>query len=476
MDSFNKDVFDKENKNRVKDINIEVPEALKISVLETLDKLPKRKIKKKRNYKRVAGIATFILVGSLVFNAFMPAYAESLPIIGPTFKSINEVIGIGDKYVKGAKDVNIVEKYKDVTMTIKNVYYDGVDLAIAYEIQSPDGFEKNPIIFPIIKKGFKRIDYDNEENKGEFRDDNTYVGLASYVFPENELSDETKISFIVNNIYGDWDGYYPQKFKFNLKLDAEDMGKSIYKIDKEINYNDSKFKIAELVKSPLNTIVHFDSDTAIEKYGEDSAVEKDELIIMAIDDKGMPVNFKSGVGAGNGFNVNDARSKGSGYWRFEGLSEDAKSITLIPIIRTDFRKNQDKANYVMNRINNNGETIIKLKTGEEYIIKSIEFKEDKTLVNINVKKYLDGIDYVGISIWDDERIQKYLDSSNGKEENWYEGTMEIEIEETKFNGIEDGYNFTLTLPKLDSSKDYYVPIWDDERIILENEKITIDLR
>ena len=47
-------------------------------------------------------------------------------------------------------------------------------------------------------------------------------------------------------------------------------------------------------------------------------------------------------------------------------------------------------------------------------------------------------------------------SNNGQDGNWYKDTIEIEIQETKFNGIDDGYNFTLTLPALDKNKDYFI--------------------
>ena len=50
------------------------------------------------------------------------------------------------------------------------------------------------------------------------------------------------------------------------------------------------------------------------------------------------------------------------------------------------------------------------------------------------------------------------------------------IENTEFNGIDNGYDFTLTLPKLDSSKEYFVPIMKyNETVILKDEIMTIDI-
>ena len=182
MNNYNEDKFNEILKHKAKQENIQVPESLKKDVLKTLNKLPNRKVKRKNKLSKVSGLVAGLIVCLLTFNVFMPAYAESLPVIGPTFKEINEAIGIGEKYVKGSKDVDITKKYNDTTMTIKNIYYDGVELAIAYELKSESGFDDKPIIFPIIRSGFKGIQYDNEENNGEFIDDNTYVGLASYSF------------------------------------------------------------------------------------------------------------------------------------------------------------------------------------------------------------------------------------------------------------------------------------------------------
>ncbi len=43
---------------------------------------------------------------------------------------------------------------------------------------------------------------------------------------------------------------------------------------------------------------------------------------------------------------------------------------------------------MMEKINRNGETAIKIGDEQEYIIKNIEFKEDKTVIEVKVKKYI----------------------------------------------------------------------------------------
>lgn len=65
--------------------------------------------------------------------------------------------------------------------------------------------------------------------------------------------------------------------------------------------------------------------------------------------------------------------------------------------------------------------------------------------------------------------------SNNSIEQWDKGKNQIKVKDIKFNGIDDGYNFTLNLPALDSKKEYYFSAYNSKKIILENEKITIDL-
>ena len=487
MNNYDEDKFNEDLRKEARNINIEVPDKLKNNIYKTLDELPERNVKRKSKFKKALGLVAGAIVCMFAFNIVMPAYAETLPLIGPTFKSINEAIGVGKQYVEGAKDINISKKYEDTTMTIKNIYYDGIELAIAYELKSENGFDDKPIIFPIIKSGFKNIEYDNEENDGDFINDNTYVGLASYTFTENELSDKSKIEFTVNDLYGNWVGHYPKKYKFKLSLDAENMGKETHNINKEINYEDRVYKIKEVITSKLNTFIYVDilkkinNDINSEKSTENYGLRSDDnkLRFFIIDDKGMPIDNR-GMSLSSSFNINKDLL-GNGTFRFSNASDNAKSITIIPYISEDYKKwgtekgelNKD-SNTLKGELNKDSKTLIKIQTGGEYIVNGIDFKEDKTLMDIKVKGYLERIDNIGIGFWKDGRDDE--DRSNWViNDKWYEEKTPIDIQDIKFNGINDGYNFTLTLPPLDSDKEYYFSADNSKKIILENEKITIDL-
>ena len=250
------------------------------------------------------------------------------------------------------------------------------------------------------------------------------------------------------------------------------MGKEEYKVNKEIKYDDSMFKINELITSKLNTIIYLDTDIELLKDTENNSEnfwEKYTLKFFIQDDKGLPLSMIGGSGRGK--NVNDERVKGNYYWRYEGIPEETKSMTIIPVIsKSDYSRE-----LMMEKINRNGETAIKIGDEQEYIIKNIEFKEDKTVIEVKVKKYIYRLENLEVEIWDEDKINKYKNSNNGQEEDWYKDTMDIEILETKFNGIDDGYNFTLTLPALDKNKEYFITKMSSGDKILEDEKITINL-
>lgn len=472
MNKFDKDKFNEIIKDKVSDVKMDIPDRIKNNAVKTLNSLPEREIKRKSKSRTVSGLVAGIIFFTLGFNMFMPAYAESLPIIGPTFKSINEAIGVGDKYIKGSKDINISKSYKDTTMTIKNIYYDGVELAIAYELKSEEGFEDKPIIFPVIKSGFKNINYDNEENDGEFIDDNTYVGLASYALTKDELSDKAKVEFIVNDLYGDWTGYYPKKFSFKISLDAKDMGKKEHVINKEFIYGNRIYKIRKVITSKLNTIVYADIlkednlDQSIKNNGLRG--KDDQLRFFIVDDRGMPLETGS-LSLSSNIKLNESLL-GNSTIRFSGASEQAESITLIPYINI-----YGSGKSVKGKIDKENEMTIDLDTGEKYIIKNIDFKEDKTIIDIKAKKYLSGLNELYISFWSGDNELGDEELNNISIEDWSKMKREIEIEDMKFNGIDDGYNFTLTLPALDSNKDYYFTAYNPKNIIMEDEKIIINL-
>ncbi len=90
------------------------------------------------------------------------------------------------------------------------------------------------------------------------------------------------------------------------------MGKEEYKVNKEIKYDDSMFKINELITSKLNTIIYLDTDIELLKDTENNSEnfwEKYTLKFFIQDDKGLPLSMIGGSGRGK--NVNDERVKGN---------------------------------------------------------------------------------------------------------------------------------------------------------------------
>lgn len=461
MDKNSYNDIDKSLKELGKSFQAKAPEKLKSKVLDVIEKLPEKKYK---NYRfkglKIAGLTAVILASSITLGAIFPAYAEAIPVIGATFKSINEKLGVGEVYIKGAKGVDLSKTYDGVTMTIKDVYYDGVEVAIAYELKSKNEFLKEkPAIFPIIKYNEEYIKYKNETSTGEFVDEKTYVGMASYSIRDEKLPEKVNIDFIVNDLYGNWVGVEPERFDFKLNLDASEMKRIIHSINKDIEYKGSKFTIKDIVFSELNTIIDYDAyskGVTYEENGEQYTGFSHDIKLFAMDDKGMPIDIKN---SHSRYTFDEDLYKGKGEVAFEKPDSEIKSITVIPVVREETINHEN--NRIEKHLDDKDEVIFKLKNGGSYILSPLKILNDKITLEVKIKdQYIDSKDRIGLY---------FSDKSKKDEESYIEPKVQLK-------GLDkDGYAFTVELPKIENYKDLVVETYDLDEVILEDQKITIDI-
>ncbi|MDK0696714.1 DUF4179 domain-containing protein [Clostridium perfringens] len=224
--------FDKELRDIGKKENLRASDEFKNKIMKVLNELPERNnVRKKKKYKKVIG---FSLIGVLTLGSVFNVYAENNEVLKATFSSIKKILNIGESYYEEkGKNINLEDSFLGTTMILNDVYYDGSRLGITYEIKSRSKLDKNkkPIIFPIIDSGDREsIYYRNLNHDGEFIDDNTYVGIAEYDFTMSDLGEKVNLTFLVNDLYGNWKGRYPEKYKFQLSLDSNDIDKYVYNI------------------------------------------------------------------------------------------------------------------------------------------------------------------------------------------------------------------------------------------------------
>lgn len=471
MSNFNHEEFSRELKDSAKEIEIEVPDSLRLKVNDTINNLKDKK--PRRNYL-IAKAAAFLLATLCTFNILMPTYAESLPIIGATFKSINEAFGYGGKYVDKAKSVSLTQNYDGITMTINNIYFDGTELAIAYELKSEKKLINEPKIAPIMKVDGDYIQYYNELQEGDFKDSNTYIGIATYVLTEKKILDNKEMNFIVNGITWDWMGEYPERMKFKIILDPSNTGKKIYKVNKEFQYDGSTFKIENVTVSPFKIMVNYnaksplifvenkDDKTLSQKYNHDIA-------FVIYDENRMPINLEGGNGIGD-YKVSNGESERTGYNKYGDFTKDLNKITIVPLIYQSgqWAKKSEKINF-------NGTTTIENLSSEVYKINKIDFVEDKAIINMNIKGYLREINYyLGV-----EFIKEGYKDNYEIGEKIDESTLDYPIIlETKINNFkeEEGYNVTYTVSNIDKNKTYFLRVNNRDEKFLTDQSITLDLK
>lgn len=325
--------FDKELRDIGKKENLRASDEFKNKMMKVLNELPERNnIRKKKKYKKVIG---FSLIGVLTLGSVFNVYAENNEALKATFSSIKKILNIGESYYEEkGKNINLEDSFWGTTMILNDVYYDGSRLGITYEIKSRSKLDKNkkPIIFPIIDSGDREsIYYRNLNHDGEFIDDNTYVGIAEYDFTMSDLGEKVNLTFLVNDLYGNWKGRYPEKYKFQLSLDSNDIDKYVYNIEETINYNGIEFKIENLTNTPIQSILNYKSLGKIDENKEDIRGYLLEPIIL--DEKGIPIEVK-----GFNYSFDDSSNilNGSGNLIFEDIEKKHKNVLLIPALKNGF--------------------------------------------------------------------------------------------------------------------------------------------
>lgn len=325
---FDKELMDIGNKESLK-----ASDEFKNKMIKVLNELPERNnIRKKKKYKKVIG---FSLIGILSLGSVLNVYAENNETLKATFSSIKKTLNIGESYYEEkGKSINLEDSFWGTTMKLNDVYYDGSILGITYEIKSHSKLDKNkkPIIFPIIDSGDREsIYYRNLNHDGEFISDNTYVGIAEYDFTMSDLGEKVDLTFLVNDLYGDWKGRYPEKYKFQLSLDSKDIDKDVYNIEETINYNGVEFKIESLTNTPIQSILNYKALGKIYEGKED--VRGYVLKPIILDEKGIPIEAK-----GFNYSFDDGNNilNGDGNLMFEYIEKKNKNVLLIPALKNGF--------------------------------------------------------------------------------------------------------------------------------------------
>lgn len=450
---MDRNAFDHKVKSMAKNEKSHIPESLRKKVNHTYDLIYKDKgqITKKSKYKYLK-VASVLIVALLGVNIVMPTFAESMPIIGEVFKVLNENLGVTTEYSKYGVDVNKSMKIdEDETLTIKSVAYDGIEVAIFYEVSSNKPLKDDNYYLSVGFNG-RNIGGYGGSCWGSKSGDNLFYGIASYQidFGGNTLKSPEKLKLSIEEISVDshsGDRIFMDNSSFEVKLDST----KYPNIEKELNKSikteigDIEIQDAYLTGLNLGITTTMKLKSSNNNYG---------IVFYMIDKEAGPLTDQGGIG--------DSKGKIRKNMFYSKVTEKSiGKVTFIPYITNygAIEKNKESGNLGEKKelSANDGGTLNYGKKG------TIEFEP---MIFENGKAYLK-IKTTGLLMF--EHVSIVSVDKNGEEE-YHWGVVRNEVYD---NGQ---YEYTLEFDKIDENIDYnYVKYDDSTNIkILEDNIFEVD--
>ena len=175
--------------------------------IEIYDKKIKRR---NRIIKETVGIVLIIfLMFSVGVNLVTPMYARTIPIIGKVFAYIQDEFGYEGNYSDYADEYCASVVSNGITITVSEVYCDGMDVYIAYTVEGNE-FEKTNKEKYFDKQMLAECTYIIEGEKvddvgttgfvGGFADDRTYAGVDTLHFYDKAFPDIFNMKIVISAI------------------------------------------------------------------------------------------------------------------------------------------------------------------------------------------------------------------------------------------------------------------------------------
>lgn len=453
---MNNDFFiDEKLKDKSKRERIKIPKSLDEKIETTLNNLGKSNKNNSKIIKRSIVAASITLVVVTTFGLSIPSYAKNLPIIGSIFKLLNE-----DKNLEEySSEINITKESKGVKVTINSIVYDGINLNVAYTVET----EKSMTVEPhILDKDFKingKITTFGSSGNGKFinQDNTVYKGIdtfsvnSSYIPGEVknkmllggnvEVPDSFNLDINIKEFLGDIKG----KWNFKIPVTKDKVNGNIKEVDLNINLSNilKNMKIYKLISTPINTVIYGEgANTPINEQGD---FDLGSMMYYVYDDKGRAV-------LGQGMEL--AGDEETCYFKheFKEIYDDSESLTLIPIKS----KENVEPNNIEAPLNLGGNTSISGNNVANLTITKVENLEDKTKVYFNSK-------YPTIMY-----PHTIVDNLTG---DIYDTISSVQ-------SLDNGKDFYIEFKKLKDEGNYIVKCRDISKdyIIYEQDKFTVSLK
>lgn len=425
-----------------------IPGDLDLIIKNTIENLPDDRKNKGTILKQLAIAASIAVILISCISMVFPIVARDLPVVGSVFQFLSENNIIDKDYIAYKVNLNVSKSSNGVEITINDIVYDGVQLALGYTVKSEKDLKTDPFIFKSnIRINGKTVNTGSGAS-GLFKDSKAYIGVA-YINLGNSSSINTSagnikipneflinldIRELVGEIKGNWD------FKFKVSKEKINLKSKEIKTDIDLSALRPGLKVNEIILTPINTVIK-----TSENFNEGFYGDKGGYLIY--DDKGRKLNYKSGSGEGS------QKSKiYNNQFIYNSVFEDTQVINIIPYTTVkEFmqKKNNETGSTLLDMkevpINLNNNTIIDEGKLGEYKITKIDFQKDKTLIYYECSDLLNLLS--NSKLW-------IVDNTN-KEYAFYDGIVRED---------QPGSNkYIAELQNLDKNKSYKIKAIDYEK-------------
>lgn len=467
----------------------EVPEIVRARIDETLESLSNvngkelevKPVRASRSSKSMTRLKYSALTAvSLLFiislsSMYVPSIAHGLkqvPVIGSVFEQLGDT-GLRQTAEKGySSELNEVAKDKGITINFTEVYYDGIQLSVAYVIESDTPYRPGFMQLyemPRVDFGINRKSI-NTGGGGSFQTigDNHYAGVMTFT-PDEQLPDDFNLIIAINEMYA-WDDGERTSVEGNWEVTVPVTKNTVDMVIHEFEhpivkqYGETTITLKRVVFSPRAVVVEVDVVEPIEQ------TEHVYWDFYLFDDQGMLQPFGS---SGRG-----SRADQPGWWKTEyvlsfapmdvQLEQLVLKTELIPMdsfdLSVDNHKSEQKeidnessvsetitiamdkeSMTLYDKVEIDGELPITLSQGKvgEISITEIQFLDDKTLVFFDVKG-----------------------------ERWYHQATALTIVDAKGEHYEslmppyrngdktESFSFTTVFPALNKHDSLFIATWD----------------
>ncbi|QWU13951.1 protein of unknown function [Paenibacillus sophorae] len=252
-----------------------------------------------------------------------------------------------------------------IEFRIDNVFYDGIQLVLNYEVNfPPDGpkiTDKNAAVYYKLNFAEKQADY-NSIYTHEFTitGDHSFAGTTLFSFGGSELPDTLHLSMLIDRIgtqKGNWDVSIPLN-----KSKSDALAQTFYPGIKAA-YQGTAFTVKKLVLAPaaVRLVLQAEDNFSMSKWS-----------IQLQDDLGTYLDSGGGSGSENGQSISD-------YSSLTDINPHPAYLTLV-IWAPNYSANPEPPKEVVTEVKHTFPIHVHREGGEDITITNIDYRPSETRV------------------------------------------------------------------------------------------------